>query len=147
MDQGREKKLENAGKVLKEMIKNDSKPALLLKPAISKDSKYIENIISIKHEGKSPKRAVSNTPHNQSWNYPSQNFSFTEKRKPSPLRYKVPKISKKPSDLPLFKEKNRIKRVPPPNFMLAARDLHKVYENDPRLEASPKRIRNLSSIY
>lgn len=146
MNKNREKSLENAGKVVSSMVKNDSKTVFKGNSLIMRGDQYIQTLIDTMHEKKIQKKWNSATPSNK-WNYPATDLSFSMRPKPS-YKIKLKKLNSKPSDFPIAKEKNKIKRLPPPNFMIAMRNLHKVYENtDPRIDDSTRRSRNISSLF
>jgi hypothetical protein len=128
------------------MAKNEYRPQIPSITIIARGDQYLAQLISSMHEKKTEKKNVLSSPQSP-WSYPNIDLSFTARPKIDGVKAKQHVLSSKPSEVPLVKVKERIKRVPPPNFMTAMRDLHKVYEDDPRVDPSPKRLRNMSSFY
>lgn len=79
------------------------------------------------HEKKSNRKMKSSSTINNTWYYPSFDKSFSEKQKKSPSNVQTQRIKKKP-EVSFVEVRERIRRVPPPNFMIGMRDLRKVYE-------------------
>lgn len=143
----REKFLEGAGKIMMSMSKIESKPVIPSISSLTRGDEYLKNLISSMHEKKTERKNVNvpSTP----WKYLSVDYSFLEKPRKIASGYKGNSLSPKGSDapLPLVKVRERLKRVPPPNFMIGMRDLQRVYDHELRAEQVNQRSRNLSSIY
>lgn len=144
----REKFLEGAGKVMSSMSKLESKPVFLNVGTLARGDEYLKNLISSMHEKKIEKKTASQVP-SSPWKYPNSDYLFLDRPKRVLDKYKGRSLSPKASETQtqVVKVKERIKRVPPPNFMIGMRDLQRVYDHDLRIEQNPGRTRNLSSIY
>jgi hypothetical protein len=144
----REKFLEGAGKFMSSMSKLDSKPVIPQLNSLTRGDEYLKNLISSMHEKKIEKKGSSLAP-SSPWNYPSVDYSFLQKPRKAFDKFKGRSLSPRSSDVQVqvVKVKERIKRVPPPNFMIGMRDLQRAYDQDIRIEQTPARSRNLSSIY
>jgi len=142
----REKFLEGAGKVVTSMSKTESKPVIQIS-SLARGDEYLKNLISSMHEKKTDKKTVNvpSTP----WRNLSVDYSFLDKPRKVASNFKGSSLSPKGSDapLPMIRVKERLRRVPPPNFMMGMRDLQRVYDHDIRPEQSTQRSRNMSSIY
>ena len=144
IEEKRNKSLENADRIVSSMNKSELRPIMSKNQTMERDDHYAMKLSESMSEKKDKKKIFS-TPESP-WNYPCLDLSFKEIPKQPPFKHKLGKLSPKSSELPLNKIKERIRRVPPPNFMIGMRDLHKVYESDPRIDFIPKHSRNLSSI-
>lgn len=129
------------------MHKSESKTVISELSSLGRRQNDLKFLINSMHEGKSSKKHLPASIPLSPRNYPVLATSFVDKPAPSPKKVYTQKIKMKSSNLSRVKERERIRRVPPPNFMTGVRDLHKVYERDYRFDDSVRRVHNLSSIY
>jgi hypothetical protein len=142
----REKSIEKAGKAFRALLENESKAKFIPNNLIARGDEYLKNLMNIMHEKKTHKKSCSITPCTP-WKYPCIDLSFNIRSKLSPFKLKKHNFTPKPSESPIKKIKDRIKRVPPPNFMMGVKNFHKIYESDQRIDPNLTRVKNLLILF
>ncbi|OMJ86987.1 hypothetical protein SteCoe_11386 [Stentor coeruleus] len=145
-DVDHENHISTAGSIVSKMHRSESKPSAPDLTSFGRGKNYMKILIDTMHVKR--KNHVKSCSTTQSPLY-CFNFDKSPKdfKKNSQVRIQSNRFMGKTLEESFIKAKERIKRVPPPNFMTGIRDMNRSYDKSFRADNSTRRTHNLSSIY
>lgn len=133
-----------AGSIVSKMHRSESKPSVPDLMSLGRGKNYMKILIDTMHEKK--KNHVKSCSSTKS---PLHYYNFDKSPKDlknnSHVKVQTHRFVGKTPETTFIKARERIKRVPPPNFMTGIRD--RGYDKGFRADNSTRRNHNLSNIY
>ena len=146
-DLERNRSLENAEKIVRKIVKNDSKNLFLKSRSTSRADINAKNQLETLHSKKVEIRYFKTNFAKTNWDLKNMDLTLTEvKRKFRLTKPKFSSVNTAESKRLSSKASPRIRRLPPPNFMKISRENQRK-PNDPRVATSSRRFRNLTAFH